>query len=463
MQNLKQYTMKKILFLTLTVVNFNFAQQREKVVGLESCETPNPNSSCLGAYFDLTLANSALLGNLNPSDYVFENYMVENDFSPPTPVIPINNFYFCESSLVPPSYVKVSVRHLTDPNKSFLGRIKLAWIKKPNLVVNNNSVYFNYLDSNGIPTNPYNNFNIKVDNDPIGNSGEYLSGITTGNHTITYTVINSPGFISKCPYSENITITGNYPTTPLKFAISQYPCLKFDTNDDLNFNLESLVPSILGNLSFSQHTIIFKDRNTNSVITNISGYFSQPDKFVDFVVTNNITSQSYSGEIKLLKKPLPIVTQNIFENNVEIMTSYYDNFLYSISRNGGGFSAPQYSSVFNNLADGNYTVKVSKPNGNPSCISSTNFTISTVLSNQTTDIESFSASPNPTKGIFTINSSNNSIIDSVVITDVSGKILFSAPFYTFVVELNLSSFPNGMFFAKITSNNLEKTVKIIKE
>ena len=69
--------------------------------------------------------------------------------------------------------------------------------------------------------------------------------------------------------------------------------------------------------------------------------------------------------------------------------------------------------------------------------------------------------PNPTSGNVII--SGTTMIKSIIITDVSGKIISTQITNDSNARLDLSSFSDGMYFAKITTGLTTKTIKIIKK
>jgi hypothetical protein len=76
-------------------------------------------------------------------------------------------------------------------------------------------------------------------------------------------------------------------------------------------------------------------------------------------------------------------------------------------------------------------------------------------------LEKLAIYPNPSSGIFTISSGNISI-DSIDLYDMTGKkISFKTNKEQTVIDLNAVS--DGIYFAKITSNNQSTTKKLIKK
>jgi hypothetical protein len=74
----------------------------------------------------------------------------------------------------------------------------------------------------------------------------------------------------------------------------------------------------------------------------------------------------------------------------------------------------------------------------------------------------FKVFPNPTKSEWTIASAQE-IIDSVVIFDLSGKVVYSANPSSNQFNINAAGFSSGTYFAKVMSANTVQNVKLVKE
>lgn len=71
--------------------------------------------------------------------------------------------------------------------------------------------------------------------------------------------------------------------------------------------------------------------------------------------------------------------------------------------------------------------------------------------------------PNPNKGIFTISLYRDFKDLSVKVYDVFGKLVYSNLENSSNFEINISSLPSAMYFVKLNSNELNETLKVIKE
>jgi len=69
--------------------------------------------------------------------------------------------------------------------------------------------------------------------------------------------------------------------------------------------------------------------------------------------------------------------------------------------------------------------------------------------------------PNPVKNSLTI--SNEKLIDSIKITSILGQKMLSQKVNSLQTEIDLSELSIGIYFVKVTSEEKEKTIKIVKE
>jgi len=94
----------------------------------------------------------------------------------------------------------------------------------------------------------------------------------------------------------------------------------------------------------------------------------------------------------------------------------------------------------------------------------TNIATTTITPNLGTEnfaFSDFNYFPNPVKNILFLK--NTKTINSVEITSLVGQTVLSKKVMDVQAEINLSDLANGIYFVKITAENQEKTVKIVKE
>ena len=77
------------------------------------------------------------------------------------------------------------------------------------------------------------------------------------------------------------------------------------------------------------------------------------------------------------------------------------------------------------------------------------------------DLNDLNVSPNPTKGVWNINSSN-STIDNVVVYDLLGKRVLNLSPNSQQVTIDGSGLKTGIYLARLSSNGLTKTIKLVK-
>ena len=83
------------------------------------------------------------------------------------------------------------------------------------------------------------------------------------------------------------------------------------------------------------------------------------------------------------------------------------------------------------------------------------------LSNEVFVFEGLNYYPNPIENVFNI--SNNSLINQIKIYTINGRMIHNENIDALDSTIDLSSINSGIYFAKVTSNGLEKTIKIIKK
>jgi hypothetical protein len=69
--------------------------------------------------------------------------------------------------------------------------------------------------------------------------------------------------------------------------------------------------------------------------------------------------------------------------------------------------------------------------------------------------------PNPTTGLFNVEL-NSAEINSVVVTDVTGRIVMAVGAHGNTVSMNLDGLASGVYYAKINSDNNSAVVRVIK-
>ena len=102
---------------------------------------------------------------------------------------------------------------------------------------------------------------------------------------------------------------------------------------------------------------------------------------------------------------------------------------------------------------------------NPGIVTNTFNTefVATLAVNQFNDTD-FKVYPNPTTGIINISSKNSTLkIESITLIDVLGNVIINQNINLSNTSTDISQLSNGLYFLKIKSNGMEKTIKIIRE
>ena len=134
----------------------------------------------------------------------------------------------------------------------------------------------------------------------------------------------------------------------------------------------------------------------------------------------------------------------------------YQWFLNGNSINGAN------NQTYSVTQNGNYSVEITDANG---CTAlSSDYSFNTVSINSVNEQNTISIYPNPTTGIVKINSSNDDLIQSVVVVDLNGKIVNE---FTVAKKLNSEisisldeNLSNGIYWVRVISNNSIKNYRV---
>lgn len=114
-------------------------------------------------------------------------------------------------------------------------------------------------------------------------------------------------------------------------------------------------------------------------------------------------------------------------------------------------------------ANGTYQVKLYIENEIGSWDENTQSVTVSSLSTAQNIETSFSIFPNPTKGDIQLSWDNNYVVVNYQIYDVVGKLVAEKQMLKRGEPINLSALNNGLYFLKISAENVIQTVKIVKE
>lgn len=84
------------------------------------------------------------------------------------------------------------------------------------------------------------------------------------------------------------------------------------------------------------------------------------------------------------------------------------------------------------------------------------------LSNVDEVLNFATVSPNPTTSSWSFESAN-ALINTVKVYDLSGKLVLENDVNSNTVIINATELSNGIYIAKLTSNNLVQNIKLIKK
>ncbi len=112
--------------------------------------------------------------------------------------------------------------------------------------------------------------------------------------------------------------------------------------------------------------------------------------------------------------------------------------------------------------DGDFDVTLIAAN---ECVSDTFYLTVSILTSvdEHNPENNFSLSPNPTKGKFKIQFRDTRDLVSVKIYNLSGKLLDEHSYVSVDEEINISSYPSGIYIVRIESKGAQQTLRVVKE
>lgn len=229
--------------------------------------------------------------------------------------------------------------------------------------------------------------------------------------------------------------------TTITLPAISYPVL---TNNTLNISLatDDNTANNTGTVNFNK-----SPEGTNSLTLAI-----QPDDYGSEITWNikdsagtTITSGGpyTDGDTTLISLPITLPADNCYTFNI-------------IDGYGDGLTDP--TNGYATLTDSNSLV-IFNTNGNYGTGTSQNFATGAFLgTNDNFEMNSISLYPNPTTGIVKISSKTD--VD-VTITDVTGKVVYTAKQINDENAINLSALQSGIYLARIIDGSKEKVQKLI--
>lgn len=265
--------------------------------------------------------------------------------------------------------------------------------------------------------------------------------------TTTYIVTVDDGV---CTNTDTVTITVDQPSVAGTISASTL-------NACLNDVLTGSIAGNTGNVQwFAQGPGIpvFIPVSTGSTVTvpaAQAGTYS-----VKAQVTNGVCPSATTNILTIVVNPLPVVTTTLSGLTLTASLTGVDYEWFNCADNMVvGTNLPTYTATMN----GSYAVEVTDANG---CVgSSTCQVITTVGVENKTAINSFSMSPNPTKGKVTITAASNESAN-VVIFNALGKEVSRVSNIQNGSVIDFSAFNNGVYMVQITNNKGTKVQRVVK-
>jgi hypothetical protein len=213
--------------------------------------------------------------------------------------------------------------------------------------------------------------------------------------------------------------------------------------NSLNITLpnDANITNNFGSVSFTKAVV-----GTNNIILYI-----KPD-FFGSEITWNIKNSSGTA----IASGGPYLDDDIVLKTIPIALPLNDCYTFNvIDANSDGIyvDGTQYIRITDSnqlqlfYTDGNYEVGMSS-----------NFSTNSALTVENLDKIDYKLSPNPSTGMIKINTQTPV---NVIITDITGKIVYSINEVTNETSINLSSLQKGIYLAKISNGNKVQTEKII--
>lgn len=233
------------------------------------------------------------------------------------------------------------------------------------------------------------------------------------------------------------------------FSINEDIINSYDPNDKMESHGDKIVHSTFTTNDYLYYTIRFENTGTASAvnikITDVLDSKLNPSTLQVISASHNYTSDVTNAvanfEFRKIQLPVSIPNTQIGRGFITFRIKPYANFAI-------GDIIPNNASIYFDF--------------NPAIVTNT-FTTEFVesLGHENFAFTNLNYFPNPVKNSLTI--SNTSLIDSVEITSILGQNMLSQKVNSLQTEIDMSVLSNGIYFVKVTSDEQEKTLKIIKE
>ncbi len=280
----------------------------------------------------------------------------------------------------------------------------------------------------------------------LGTMEQTLLVISVSPNTSMNYVVVGTNAITGCSATANIMITVN--ETPIVSAVASHPTICAGQSTNL---------TALGATSYLWNT----NANTQAISVSPSSSTSYT------VIGSNALGCSANAVVNVAVNPLPVVS--ITSSNLENLACEEDvTELF-----GTGAVSYQWSST-SSFIMGNpalvspnstvtYTVIGTDANG---CKGSNTYELNVTkcvgLKDVSTTASGVKLYPNPNKGEFIVEV-NNKVLNTVEVTDLTGRVLVSSTSQNEKITINLSDFANGVYYVKISSDLNTEVIKVVKQ
>lgn len=284
-------------------------------------------------------------------------------------------------------------------------------------------------------------YRYSLNNGPLQN-GSIFTGLPAGTYVITVTDSNN------CMATSTTTVTGPSPLTVTTLSNNQSVTATASGGiSPYSYSIDNgRVFQAIGtfnNLAPGNYLVSARDNNgcmtQNAIVVNtptplING---QTKLTIEFKAGQTLADLVIEGQnIKwyLNQNPLAGKTNKTSQVPLPLTTVIVDGTTYYASQTINGIESVERLAV---------TVK-----------SNTSGTNDLVFKN-------FNFYPNPVKNVILI--SNDSVIDEVTFISIKGETILTQKPNSLSAEIDLSNFSSGVYFLKVKSSEVKKTVKIIKK
>ncbi len=173
-----------------------------------------------------------------------------------------------------------------------------------------------------------------------------------------------------------------------------------------------------------------------------------------------------SAVVSISVNPLPTVSMSIGAgtNTICVMNG---SLSLTGSPSGGIFSGPAVSGSLISIANaGTFTPMYSYTNSVTGCVNTATAQLivanCTGINSLSTTFNGLSVRPNPTSGVFVIET-GNTLVKQIEITDLTGRIVYSGNNSSETINVDINNLANGLYNLKVNTENGTSIIKIIKQ